>query len=188
MASRKERRLARLAAYRSQSRYHPAHPAESFQTHRLTKALSSNSSRRTTLRLSNVTTTNKLEAEFESWQQLQPWYPNNKYVVIGFKHSFVAKHDLYIESISVSRYRRRKGVARAILAKLIEISEAHGIPLTLEADETSRSKWIQEWYIRHGFEYVVNYGDFGPYMIRYPKLSDAERQERLKKAEDERAD
>jgi ribosomal protein S18 acetylase RimI-like enzyme len=108
--------------------------------------------------------------EFEAWLKEQPWHAENPYVVQGLRLSYVEPGDLFLESINVHPGTRKKGIARAVMAKLMAIADAHGAPLTLEVDETSRSRWILDWYLRLGFEYHdIGSGDYGPYLIRTPK-------------------
>jgi ribosomal protein S18 acetylase RimI-like enzyme len=109
--------------------------------------------------------------EFQAWLEEQPWHKEYPYVVQGFRLSYVENGDLYLEGITVNPKMRKKGIARAVMAKLIEITEAHGAPLTLEVDETSRSKWILSWYLRLGFDFHdQGCGDYGPYLIREPRV------------------
>jgi ribosomal protein S18 acetylase RimI-like enzyme len=110
-----------------------------------------------------------MEAEFNEWLRQQPWHSENPYVVQGFRLNYVEDGDLFLEGINVNPKMRGNGIARAVMAKLIEITEAHGAPLTREVDETSGSDWILNWYLRLGFEFHdQGPGDYGPYMIRIP--------------------
>jgi len=106
------------------------------------------------------------EQEFNTWLAAQPWHEQ---VNVSLRRSFLEPNDLYVDYMNTER-AKGQGLGRAILAKLIEISDRHQIPLTLEASEESPdSDWLQEWYERHGFEYHDNgYGEYGPYMIRDP--------------------
>ncbi len=106
-------------------------------------------------------------ADFHAWLGLQPW---NNLVRVTLKKNWLEPNDIHLESMSVRNGEKGNGYGKAIMQKLIELSNEYEIPLTLEASEESEdSEWIQDWYQKLGFEYSDDgYGEYGPYMVRKP--------------------
>jgi ribosomal protein S18 acetylase RimI-like enzyme len=109
--------------------------------------------------------------EFSAWIREHPLAN-----IPGFQVLVI--HDisgLLLLSLHVPIPHRKQGHGRAILNKLIEIADRHQVPILLETSEQSESfAWIQNWYIRHRFEYTGQVGDYGPYMRRDPAQAEPE--------------
>lgn len=111
--------------------------------------------------LVNETTLDLLETIYHKAQELGV-------TVLPFKESYLVPNDIYITSIEVKEKGQGKG--REFMEFLLNSSRKSGRPITLEASsESESSPWLEEWYSRLGFEYEGGWGDYGPYMVYYPK-------------------
>ncbi len=93
--------------------------------------------------------------------------------MVGFQVLVASEHidgrgeGLVLINIGIPPEARRQGHGRTILAKLLEIADNHGLPVSLEASERSASaSWNKGWYARRGFDLTGKRGQYGPVMIR----------------------
>jgi GNAT superfamily N-acetyltransferase len=106
--------------------------------------------------------------EFKAWIADYPLYAVPGFqVLISLARVDDLTMALYLVNLRLPPDRRHEGRGSAILRKLIEIADLHGVPIILEASNLAESAaWLPAWYARHGFEYTGDAGDYGPWMLR----------------------
>jgi GNAT superfamily N-acetyltransferase len=90
-----------------------------------------------------------------------------------------------IASIDVNEGRRQQGTGQKVMQALCALADKHHVRLTLMADESNdlvdadeddeynsdypeEEHWLQNWYMKLGFDYNGHTGDYGPWMDREP--------------------
>ena len=78
--------------------------------------------------------------------------------------------EIYIDSMGILNHdqNKNKGKGRTMVQTLTSLADKYHVRLKLSADESSVSKFLEDWYSRCGFEYSDEYSDYGPVMIRDP--------------------
>lgn len=102
---------------------------------------------------------------FEAWKAARG---PGEAAFVRLRRGVLEPDDIHVASIEVPTRLTGRGHGRRAFARLVELADAAGVPITLEASAASVSaRWLQGWYGRLGFEpHPAGRGDWGPLMVR----------------------